>query len=152
MESPSCPGLPTVVHHLAQQVLVREVFALGHVAGSFDDLASEPVDLGCGELPEIAVQRVPGFQLLAVDQQGARTSQPDALLVVVLEEVQPPVVKLRKAVVMLLFEAGDVVINQLGCGRVIADDDEAGRNLDAGVLPEFVRPFVVTVERVERVG
>jgi hypothetical protein len=71
MESPSA-RLADGVHHLAQQVLVGELVGRGAVAGALDDLAAEALDLvGRPWMREVVVQRVAGFELLAVDQQRA---------------------------------------------------------------------------------
>ena len=62
------------VHDLAQQVLVGDVLAGAAVAGALDDLAPEALDLVGGHVAEVVVERIAGFELLAVDQQrvGAR--------------------------------------------------------------------------------
>ena len=46
-------------------------------------------------------------------------------------------------------KAGDVVEHQLGRGRVVADDDEAGRHLCPRLAPELVDLLVVAVESVQ---
>ena len=63
------------VHDLAQQVLVGDVLAGAGVAGALDDLAAEPLDLVGGHAAEVVVERVAGFELLAVDQQRVRARQ-----------------------------------------------------------------------------
>ena len=62
------------VHDLAQQFLIGDVVAGAGVAGALDDLAAEALDLVGGHGAEVVVERVAGFELLAVDQQrvGAR--------------------------------------------------------------------------------
>ncbi len=47
------------------------------------------------------------------------------------------------------MEARDVVVNQFGRGRVVADDDEAGRHADSVFYPLRVRLFIVPVERFQ---
>ena len=47
------------------------------------------------------------------------------------------------------MEPGDVVVDQLGGGRVVAHHDEAGRHLDTGLAPLAEDLLVVAVERVE---
>jgi hypothetical protein len=69
------PGLADGVHDLAQQFLVGEVLAGAGVAGALDDLAAEALDLVGGHVAELVVQRVAGFELLAVDQQGVGARQ-----------------------------------------------------------------------------
>ena len=68
-------GLADGVHDLAQQVLVGEVLGLARVAGALDDLAPEALDLVGGHGAEVVVQRLAGFELLAVDQQRAGARQ-----------------------------------------------------------------------------
>ena len=47
-------------------------------------------------------------------------------------------------------EAGDVIIDELGGGGVVADNDEHGRNGDFFLRPEFEGFLVVAVKGVER--
>ncbi len=88
MELAQAPGLADGVHHLAQQVLVGDVVARARVAGALDDLAAEALDLVGGHGAEVVVQRLAGFELLAVDQQGARAAERVAVLVEVAEQGQ----------------------------------------------------------------
>ena len=60
------------------------------VAGALDDLAAEPVDLVGGHLAEVVIQRVAGFELLAVDQQRMGAGERIAVLVEVAEQLKPP--------------------------------------------------------------
>ena len=55
-----------------------------------------------------------------------------------------------RAVVVLAMEAGDEVVDELRDGGVLADDDEAGRHLDALFLPELEGLLVVAVEGFKR--
>ncbi len=120
------------------------------VAGALDDLAAEALDLVGGHVAEVVVERLAGFELLAVDQQGARPGERVAVFVEVAEQGEAAVDQRGRAVVVLALEAGDVVVDQLGGRGVVADDDEAGRHVDAGLLPELERLLVVAVERFER--
>jgi len=61
------------VHHFSQELLVREVLAGALVAGPFDDLASEAFDFVASHLAKIRIERIVGFELLAIDQQGVGT-------------------------------------------------------------------------------
>ena len=61
------------VHHFAQELLVREVLAGALVAGPFDDLASEAFDFVASHLAKVRIERIVGFELLAIDQQGVGT-------------------------------------------------------------------------------
>ena len=138
------------VHDLAQQVLVGDVLGLLAVAGALDDLAAEPFDLVGRHAAEVVVEGFAGFELLAVDQQRARAGQRVAVLVEVAEEFQAAVLKRGRSVFVLPEEAGDVVVDELRGGRVVADDDEAGRDADARFAPQLEGLFVVAVESFER--
>ena len=86
-------GLADGVHHLAQQVLVGDVLGLLAVAGALDDLAPEALDLVGGHGAEVVVQRLAGFELLAVDQQGVGRAERVAVLVEVAEQREAPVLQ-----------------------------------------------------------
>src|SRR5688572_8749460 len=72
------------------------------------------------------------------------------MLIEVAEECQASVLQSRGAVVVLPMEAGDIVVDQFGRGRVVADDDETRRNLDARLFPETVCLLVVSIECLKR--
>ena len=90
MESPSRPD---GIHDLAQQLLVRDVFGLLAVAGAFDDLATEAVDLVGRHGAESIVQLLAGLQLLTVDQQGPGPAERVAVLVEVAEQFEAAILK-----------------------------------------------------------
>ncbi len=71
------------------------------------------------------------------------------LVIEIAEQWQATVLKGGRSVLVGAIEAGDVVVDQLGRGGVVADHDEAGRNVDAGFGPKPVGLFVVPVERFE---
>ncbi len=71
------------------------------VAGALDDLAAEALDLVGRHAAEVVVQRLAGFELLAVDQQRVRARQRVAVLVEVAEQRQPAVLERGGAVVVL---------------------------------------------------
>ena len=122
-------GLADGVHDLAQQFLVGDVLAGTRVAGALDDLAAEALDLVGGHAAEVVVERVAGFELLAVDQQRVRARQRVAGgLVEVAEQREAAVLQRGRAVLVLAMKAGDVVVDQLRDRGVLADDDEAGRH------------------------
>ena len=144
-------GLADGVHDLAEQVLVGDVVAGAGIAGALDDLAAEALDLVGGHAAEVVVERVAGFELLAVDQQRVRARQRVAGgFVEVAEQCEAAVLQRGRAVLVLAVEAGDEVVDQLRDGGVLADDDEAGRHLDARFLPELEGLLVVAVEGFER--
>ena len=134
------------VHDLPEEILVGEVLGLAAVAGTFDDLAAETVDLVGGHVAEVIVQCLAGFELLAVDQEGPGAGKLVAVFVEIPEQGQPPDFERRRTVVVLPVETGDIVVDKLGGGGVVADDDETGRNLDAAFLPEVVGLCIVAVE------
>ena len=101
------------VHHLAQQVLVRDVVGGADVARPLDDLAPEAVDFIRRHFAEVFVQRLAGFKLFRVDQKRWWTRQPVAVLVEIAEEREPAVLQRAGAVVVLALEARNVVINKL---------------------------------------
>ena len=76
-------------------MLVGNVLGLASVAGTFDDLAAEAVDLVGSHGAEIVVQRIAGFELRAVDQQRVRSGERVAMLVEVPEQRQASVLKGR---------------------------------------------------------
>ena len=143
-------GLPDGVHDLSEQVLVGEVLGLPAVPRPLDDLAAEPLDLVAGGGPEVPVERLPGLELLAVDEQGTGPRKRTAVLVEVPEEREPARHQRRGAVLVLALEARDVVVDQLGGRGVVAHHDEARRDLDAGVLPQLEGAGVMAVEGFER--
>ena len=63
---------------------------------------------------------------------------------------QASVLQRGRAVLVLAMEAGDEVVDELRDRRVLADDDEAGRHLDARLLPELEGLLVVAVEGLQR--
>ena len=73
------------VHDFPQQILIGEVLGLTAVAGAFDDLTTETFDLVGGHGAEVVVQRIPGFELLAVDQERARAGKRVAVLIEISE-------------------------------------------------------------------
>jgi len=139
------------VHHLTQQFLVGDVVARAGIATALDHLAAETLDFIGGHAAEAGIQRIAGFQLLAVDQQGVGPWQWVAGGVVkVAKQGQATVFQRRRVVVVLAVEARDEVVDQLGNGGVLADNDEAWRHLDAVLFPELESFLVVTVECQQR--
>ena len=142
--------MPTVFHHLAEQILVRQVLGLPAVTRPGDDLPPEALDLVAGRGAEVLVERLARVELLAVDEQRAGAGMRVAVLVEVAEQRQAAVHQRRGAVLALAEEAGDEVVDELRGRRVVADDDEVRRRRDAGLLPQRERLLVVAVERRER--
>ena len=79
------------------------------------------------------VERFAGFELRAVDQQGARPREPFAVIVVIAEQREAASLELAVA---LAHEARNEVVNQLRGRGVVADHDEHRRHVDACLLPQ----------------
>ncbi len=79
------PLLADGVHDLAQQVLVGQILRLTDVAGAFDDLTTETLDFVGRHRTEVVVQRLAGFELLAVNQQRVGAGKRVAVLIEVAE-------------------------------------------------------------------
>ena len=75
MEPPSCPGLPTVFMTSRSNSWSVMFSPARGIAGALDDLAAEALDLVGRHAAEIVVERVAGFELLAVDEQRVRARQ-----------------------------------------------------------------------------
>ena len=84
---------------------------------------------------EVLVERLPGFELLAVDEKRTRTGERVAVLVEVSKQLETAVFQSRGAVGILANEAGNVIVDQLRGRGVVADDDEAGRNFNLRFFP-----------------
>jgi hypothetical protein len=120
-------GLAYGVHDLAEQFLVRDILARTNVARGLHHFASEPIDFIGGHAAKIVVERIAGFELLAIDQQRVGTRQRIAgCLVEIAKQRVSSVVECRGAVVVLPMEAGDEVVDELRDRGVLANDDEAG--------------------------
>ena len=119
------------------------------VTGPFDDFPPETLDfIGC-HIPEVLVQGISRFELLAINEQCTRTAKLIAVLIVVTEEPKPTLNKLPDSVVTLTNESRNIVVNDLGYRAILTDDDEARRDVNM-LLPEIVRLFVVPIECFKR--
>jgi hypothetical protein len=146
---PEFSGLADCVHDLAQQILIGNLLHR-RGAGTLRPFALELVDLGAGIVPEVVMQGVARFELLAVDQERARARQAIAVLVVIAEQLQPSRDVAGFLAFLLPLETGDEVIDQLrGCG-VVADDNEHRRRADPLLFPKLEGLLVVTVEGKQR--
>ncbi len=110
---------------------------------------AEALDLVGGHAAEAVVEGFAGFELLAVDQERVRSGERIAVFVEISEELVPSTHGGLGAIRVFLHEAGDEIINQLGDGGVLTDDDEAWRNGDAALLPKVEGLGVVTVKRLD---
>jgi hypothetical protein len=57
------------VHDFPEQLLITDSLGGLDIAGAFNDLAPETFDLVRRQVTEVVVERLAGFQLLAVDQK-----------------------------------------------------------------------------------
>jgi hypothetical protein len=100
------------VHHLAQQILIREAIGFLHVAGALDDRAAKALDLVGRNRSEALIQRLAGFELFTINEQGVGAGQRVAGgFVEVAKERQSAVDQRAGAVLVMLDEAGNVVID-----------------------------------------
>ena len=144
-----CAGFADGVHDFAEEGLVGEVVAGVLVAGSLDHVAAEAIKFGSGHGAKVFVERVAGFELFAVDEKSSRARVRGAVLIGVAEELVATRYGCDASVLRFAFEAGDVVVYEFRGGSVVADDDEAGRDADAGVAPDVEGFFVVAVEDIQ---
>ena len=127
---------------------ISSAFAAGDAAGV---VGAEFLDLGGGDLLELGGQALAGLELEGVDEDRARPG--DRLAVLDVGEQRELAGHPDGLVVAeRLLPASDVVVDHLGDGRVVADDDEDGGGLAVllrvGVLPGGERLGVGVVERV----
>jgi hypothetical protein len=113
-----------------------------------DDLAAKAVNLVASHVAEFVIERVAGFKLRAVNQQCARSAELVAVLVEVSEKFEAAILQRSRAVIVFAMKARDVIVDQLGGGRVVADYNEARRNANPFFLPQLVCLVVVTVEQL----
>ena len=144
------PRLADGVHDFPKQILVSNFLGLETIAGTLDNFAAETLDfIGCHS-SKAGVQGVAGFELCTVDEQSARTRQLIPVLIEILKQRQTAILKCRRTVFIFSMKARDVVIHQLGGGRIIADENEARGNLNTTFFPQIVGLFVVSVEGFQR--
>ncbi len=136
------------VHHLAEQVLVRELVCIPP-GKALAVLLPELLYLTAGDPLEVRAHPLPGLQLSAIDKDGVRARSPPPVLLVA-EERQPTGRDDTLAVGELALPAGDVVVHELRHASVGAHHDKDRWGARALLLPAAVRPLVVAVQRVER--
>ena len=115
--------------------MVGDVVASAKAFGALDALLPEALDLLGGHLAKRWGQGVARLQLATVDEERAWATEPIAMVVEVAKELQAPVVDGWLSVRGRPFEPRDVLVDELGGGRVVAHDDEAGRCRNAFILP-----------------
>ena len=74
------------------------------VAGTLDDFAAETLDLFGRHLVEAGIQRVAGFELFAVDQEGAGATERIAVPVEIAEERESAMLERDRAVFVLAMK------------------------------------------------
>ena len=138
--------LADCVHRFAQEFLLRYLVGLLPVASAFLALPPEPFDQVGSGAAEVIAEFFPGLQLMAVDQQGARDRVAVVVFIEVSEQRESPVNNRGRAILVGALEPGYVVVDQLGCGRVVTNDDETGWTGSAVGLPLLEGLLVVAVE------
>ncbi len=71
-------------------------------------------------------------------------------IVEVAEQRQRTLHQLLLSLLVLLIEAGNIVVDQLRDRGVLADDDEAGRDGNTALLPQIKSALIVSIESLER--
>ena len=138
------------VQHFAEQFLIGNLAAARVSPVRSMHLAAESLDLRLRHRAEVVVQRVARFKLRAVDQERVGPAERIARdFVEVAEQGEAAVFQGRRSVFVLAVKAGNVFVNQFRYGRVLANDDEAGRHGETAVSPKLERLFVVTVEDLQ---
>ena len=141
------------VEHLAHELLVGD--RVGGVAGAAAVVGLEVGDQVPGELLEVVGQPGVGLELHAIDEDGVRPRRP-AVIDNIVEQAdsarRDPGRAVRVAVGGLA--AGDVVVDELADGRVVADDDEDRRRAAVRLtllvgVPGLELRAVVGVEALE---
>ncbi len=135
------------VHGFAEEGVVGEVVGTVGVAGALHNVAAEAFDFVDSGGAEVVVEGVPGGELFTIDEEGVRTRKRAAVLIEVAEEGESAMDK--RTIPVIAMEAGDVVVDELGGGGVVAHHDEAGRDADGRIAPEVEGFFVVAVEGFE---
>ena len=105
------------------------------VAGALDDLAAKTFDLVSRHLAKVGIQRIAGLELFAVDQQRARTRDGLVMFIEVSEQLETAILNMLGAVLIFDQVTGNEVVDELGSGRVVADDDETRWHPDAFLFP-----------------
>ena len=86
---------------------------------------------------------------MTVNQQRVWATKSIAVVVEVTEKPQSTGDERGGLIFVGAIESRDVVVDELRSRRVVTHDDEAGRDLDSILLPEFKGLLVVPVESFE---
>ena len=78
-----------------------------------------------------------------------RPRQRFAVVVKIAEQRQTSIFQHPRTVRILSVKAGDVVVNKLRCGRVVADDDETGRYGNILFFPQVKDRFIMPVKGIK---
>ena len=145
ISAPSRPGPADGVHHLAQKISISEI--IDRFAARLLFLL-EFLDLARRDLAKVVRKRLAGFELRAVDQEGAEAGAPATMLVDVGEERKLAGDDARLLVVALafgLFVAGNPVIDELGRRCIVAHHDEYRRAAKLRLLLPLGKHFVIVL-------
>ena len=117
------------------------------IASSLDHFAPEAFDLIRGHRPEIIVitPRLPTARCRSIVYLAAAAGRRH--LIKITKQREAAVFQFARAVVLFSVKPGDAILNQLGNGGVLANDDKAGRDFDARNLPNVKGLLVVPVKR-----
>jgi hypothetical protein len=121
------------------------------ITAAFHDLTAKALDLVSSHAAKVVVERIARFELLTVDEQRVRARKGVAGgFVKITKPWKASVLQRRGAIIVFAMKAGNEIVNELRDGGVLADDDEAGRHLDARIFPELEGLLVVAVEGFQR--
>ncbi len=139
------------VHDLAEQLLVGDVVA-GAGSPVRSTISRRKRSISSAAMPrKLSSSASPAsscsLSISSVFGRGERVAGDSSKL---RNSARRPFSSVVGAVFVLAVEAGDEVVDELRDGGVLADDDEAGRHLDARFLPELEGLLVVAVERFQR--
>ena len=147
---PELAGLPHRVHHLPQEICITELGVCTTSSLALNDLAAELFNLRTSHLSEVGIEGFTALQLLAVDQQGARAWNGIAIVVVVPEQGTEALAVLLISSFIFDLIAAHIVVDELGCRSVVADDDEARRHSKSCFLPLLKSLLIMPIQCLDR--
>ena len=133
------------VHHFAQDVRVVDLVRLPAAAVALRQLALVLLDLLLRGLCEIGGKALARLELDRVDENRVR---PRDRLAVVVEVAEERTVRRMKLLLRSKPVSRHVVVYELRDRRVLADEDEAGRDRHLRLLPGLRHLLVVAVQLV----
>ena len=143
--------LPHRVHDFTEQVFVAQAVRPHAIPRAVHLFPAKALDLVSRSRTEPLVETLPRFELGAVDEQGSGPRPRVAVVVEVAEQLEPTGHDVARPALVLSLIAGDVVEEQFGRRRVVADHDEAGRTHDSRFSPSLEDRLVVPIEGIQGV-